>query len=164
MHLPGTLAVLYSWLLVKLVASFMAVAHSMKECARMAETFAGYIKEGSITPAAAALLPIDFSMHNGPAIGRAASGRKGAAAPNDGTEPTTGKRARKEKKIRDPNAPKRPPSAYLLYQNSVREDTKKQFPNLPYQAVLAEISKAWHALSEEDRKVHMSLYYSRTLH
>jgi transcriptional regulator HMO1 len=62
------------------------------------------------------------------------------------------KRATKEKKAKDPNAPKRPPSAYLLYQNEFRKEVKDNNPTMTYPQVLQEISKMWAALSAEDKK------------
>jgi len=65
------------------------------------------------------------------------------------------KRPAKEKKPHDPNAPKRPPSAYLLFQNDVRKTVKGQHPEMPYGQVLAEISKLWYALTPEERAPYM---------
>ena len=66
-----------------------------------------------------------------------------------------GKRKRqvKEKKPKDLNAPKRPPSAYLLFQNEVRKNFKGEHPDMPYSQVLSEISKLWHALTPEEKAV-----------
>lgn len=67
---------------------------------------------------------------------------------------------RKQRKLnRDPNAPKRPPSAYLLFQNEIREDMRQQYKDLSYSEVLGKISEAWKGLSEEQRKV----YQDRTM-
>lgn len=64
------------------------------------------------------------------------------------------KALRKERKAnRDPNAPKRPPSAYLLFQNEIREDMRQRYKDLTYSEVLGKISEAWKALTEEQRKV-----------
>jgi hypothetical protein len=64
------------------------------------------------------------------------------------------KALRKERKAnRDPNAPKRPPSAYLLFQNEIREDMRQRYKDLTYSDVLGKISEAWKALTEEQRKV-----------
>jgi hypothetical protein len=86
-----------------------------------------------------------------------------AAAGTPGRKPLTKdeKRAlRKERKLnRDPNAPKRPPSAYLLFQNEIREDMRQQFKDLAYSEVLGKISEAWKNLTEEQRKV----YQDRTV-
>ncbi|KIM20726.1 hypothetical protein M408DRAFT_54305, partial [Serendipita vermifera MAFF 305830] len=59
------------------------------------------------------------------------------------------------KKPKDPNAPKRPPSAYLLYQNEVRKDIREQNPDMKYPEVLQEISKMWTALSDEEKKPYL---------
>ena len=63
------------------------------------------------------------------------------------------KRGDKEKKIKDPHAPKRPQSAYLLYQNEVRKAMQEKFKDLPYKEVLGEIAKSWSALSAAEKKV-----------
>lgn len=90
----------------------------------------------------------------------AARGRK-RRADVDGAEPEVdenGKKKRKraapgEKKVKDPNAPKRPPSAYLLFQNEVRKEMQEKFPNSPYHDVLNKISERWKKMSEEEKKV-----------
>ncbi|KAJ9476185.1 putative Non-histone chromosomal protein 6B (putative) [Pseudozyma hubeiensis] len=61
---------------------------------------------------------------------------------------------RKEKRLRDPDAPKRPPSAYLLFQNEVREEIRKKHPGMPYSEVLGKVSEAWKALTDEQRRVY----------
>ena len=97
--------------------------------------------------------------------GNAANGKKGgkkakdAAADDDEEEGegATGKKRKRVTKPKDPNAPKRPPSAYLIYQNSLRTETKAQNPQFSNQEVLAKVAEAWKALSEEERKVRFSL-------
>lgn len=59
----------------------------------------------------------------------------------------------KEKKEKDPNAPKRPPSAYIEYQNSVREDFRKQYSDLPYSEVLKKIGLVWQGMTDAEKKV-----------
>ncbi|PWN37068.1 uncharacterized protein FA14DRAFT_9579 [Meira miltonrushii] len=66
---------------------------------------------------------------------------------------------KQRKANRDPNAPKRPPSAYLLFQNEIREDMRQQFKELSYSDVLGKISEAWKNLTDEQRKV----YNDRTM-
>lgn len=68
---------------------------------------------------------------------------------------STGKKERKkkEKKIRDPNAPKRPPSAYILFQNEVRDDIRTSNPGMPYKDVLQIISQRWKELPDSEKKV-----------
>lgn len=75
------------------------------------------------------------------------------------------KALRKERKAnRDPNAPKRPPSAYLLFQNEIREDMRQRYKDLTYSEVLGKISEAWKALTEEQRKVCLVPNLNRSIH
>ena len=59
----------------------------------------------------------------------------------------------REKKIRDPNAPKRPPSAYILFQNEVRDQLRRQNPEMAYREILNVIAVKWKELNPEQKKV-----------
>ncbi|KAG9089299.1 hypothetical protein FRC06_001633 [Ceratobasidium sp. 370] len=81
----------------------------------------------------------------------------------DGNE-RPGKRRRKtdgQRRKKDPLAPKRPPSAYILYQNDVRKQMQDKHPELSYSDVLGKISESWQTLDENKKKVslfrHLSL-------
>merc|ERR1719193_2900339 len=52
----------------------------------------------------------------------------------------------------DPNAPKRSPSAYMLYAASVRDQIVKEHPEMTAAEVMKEQSVWWKALSEVQRK------------
>lgn len=86
----------------------------------------------------------------------AASVRSPSVAPDE-AEGQAKKISKRQKKLmkqaRDPDAPKRPPNAYLLFQNEVRADMKERFPELAYRDLLGKIADAWKGLSEEDKKV-----------
>ena len=62
------------------------------------------------------------------------------------------KRVKKAKKIKDPDAPRRPPSSYIFFQNEVREHVKANNPGVPYNEILQQISEQWKALGEEKQK------------
>ncbi|PWY98699.1 HMG-box [Testicularia cyperi] len=102
----------------------------------------------------------DFLLANGAHTGITAPGTETAAAA--GTAGANGKpvkkmsklQKRREKRLRDPLAPKRPPSAYLLFQNEVRQEIRKKHPSLPYSEVLGKVSEAWKALTDEQRRVY----------
>lgn len=75
-------------------------------------------------------------------------------------QPVTGKRktrdeveGKKKKIIRDPNAPKRPASSYLLFQNDVRQSLKAKHPNVPNNELLQIISKLWQEMPKEQKDV-----------
>ncbi|WWC90772.1 uncharacterized protein L201_005709 [Kwoniella dendrophila CBS 6074] len=67
-------------------------------------------------------------------------------------------RKKKEKKPRDPNAPKRPPSAYIFFQNEIRDEIRNSNPGIPYRDLLAVISQKWKDLTDAQRKVYEDAY------
>lgn len=71
-----------------------------------------------------------------------------------------GKKAKKEK---DPNAPKRPTSAYLLYQNDVRAKIKAENPEMPYRAMMGLMAEQWSKMTEAEKKVGVALPVLLTL-
>ena len=80
---------------------------------------------------------------------------------DDGEEEVeTGKKGRKKaaRKPKDPNAPKRPPSSYLLFQNEIRNDLKEKFPDVPHSELLKMIASRWAALSEVEKQVSHGCY------
>jgi hypothetical protein len=109
----------------------------MRQCATIADQFAHTLSGTTLTPGAN-----PFSD-----IASAQSGKRKALDDGEG-----GKK-KKPKKIKDPNAPKRPPSSYLLFQNEVRAELKAKFPNLPNSELLQMIAKRWAAMSDEDKEV-----------
>lgn len=64
---------------------------------------------------------------------------------------TTGTKKRRVKKEKDPNAPKRGRSAYILYGQSRRAALIKEQPNLDHKQVISVLSKEWNALSAADK-------------
>ncbi|KAJ1584413.1 hypothetical protein NDA12_007126 [Ustilago hordei] len=121
-------------------------------------------QQGNVSSAGSAGgVPTSFdflSIANGSHPSVAAPGADTAAAA--GTAGADGKavkklsklQKRKEKRLRDPDAPKRPPSAYLLFQNEVRQEIRKKHPGMPYSEVLGKVSEAWKALTDEQRRVY----------
>ncbi|CAE6413617.1 unnamed protein product [Rhizoctonia solani] len=82
----------------------------------------------------------------------------GSAVPHELEK--TGKRRRRAdstRKKKDPLAPKRPPSAYILYQNDVRKQMQDKYPGLSYSDVLGKISESWQALEESRKKVYLDM-------
>lgn len=125
-------------------------------------------QQGNVSSAgSAAGVPTSFdflAMANGahPGVAAAAAAAGADTATAAGTAGANGKpvkkmsklQKRKEKRLRDPEAPKRPPSAYLLFQNEVREEIRKKHPGMPYSEVLGKVSEAWKALTDEQRRVY----------
>ena len=107
-------------------------------------------------PAAFDFLNIANGSHTGvPAAGAETATAAGTAGANGKAAKKMSKaQKRKEKRLRDPDAPKRPPSAYLLFQNEVRQEIRKKHPGMPYSEVLGKVSEAWKALTDEQRRVY----------
>ncbi|CAE6508415.1 unnamed protein product [Rhizoctonia solani] len=61
-------------------------------------------------------------------------------------------RNRKEKKPKDPNAPKQPPPAYIVYQNEVRESMRTRFPAHSPTELVKEIAATWKTLPNSERQ------------
>ena len=58
---------------------------------------------------------------------------------------------KKEKKVKDPNAPKRAKTAYLLFCDSLRSEVKADNPELSPQDVVRALAKQWKALDQDVR-------------
>lgn len=71
----------------------------------------------------------------------------------DHTQDGEGIKRRRVKKPRDPDAPKRPPSSYLLFQNEVRQAMKKANPGMANHEILTNISQRWAEMSPEEKEV-----------
>ena len=60
--------------------------------------------------------------------------------------------ARKPKKRRDPNAPKRAMNAYMIFCKERRPDLKKKFPDLPFGKIGAKLGDMWRNFNAEEKK------------
>ena len=66
-----------------------------------------------------------------------------------GKKGNTGKKAKKEKVE---GAPKKPLTAFFIFQNEKREEFKKKYPDLAQKELVTKLSEAWKNLSEKDKK------------
>jgi len=128
-----------------MVASFKDIAAAMTRCVAIIEDYARLAPSALTTTAALAAV------------------QDGTAA--DALITGSGKKQRnkKDKKPKDPNAPKRPPSAYLLFQNDIREQIRTAHPGLPYKEVLSVIAHRWKDLDDNARKVYEDAYNAATI-
>mmetsp|Transcript_10459 Transcript_10459/g.13090 ORF Transcript_10459/g.13090 Transcript_10459/m.13090 type:complete len:168 (-) Transcript_10459:117-620(-) len=63
-----------------------------------------------------------------------------------------GGKKKKKKRIIDPNAPKKPHSAYVQYLQDTREQIVKQNPDLKQTEIMAKIGNLWSNLAEKTKK------------
>ncbi|KAG6819459.1 hypothetical protein H0H93_011629 [Arthromyces matolae] len=118
----------------KLAASLVNVAEAMRTAAALADSFAEMVKDPAYT---------------GTGEGENKS-RKRKGAVEDGDEKAT----KRQRKIKDPNAPKRPASSYIMFQNDIRKDLKEKNPTLSNSDLLALISQKWADMTEEEKSVY----------
>ncbi|KAK1326609.1 High mobility group B protein 7 [Acorus calamus] len=63
------------------------------------------------------------------------------------------KKVQKEKKVKDPNMPKRPPTAFFLFMDDFRKEYKAAHPNSKGVAVVAkEGGEKWKSMTDEEKK------------
>lgn len=65
-------------------------------------------------------------------------------------EAVNGKRKRTKK---DPNAPKRPASSFIIYQNTIRAEVKAKHPDLPSPELRKLMAEQWGNLPDEQKNV-----------
>lgn len=138
----------------------------MRNCVSLVESFASSIQTSQITAGTIYLLSDRISFHLTRLIGLSilpddglTKGRKRKAVDHD--EETDPKK--RKRKPRDPNAPKRPPSSYILFQNDIRKQLKEKHPNVPNNELLAMISKQWNEMTDQDKKASRIASESPTL-
>jgi len=62
------------------------------------------------------------------------------------------RKTRGGKKKKDPDAPKRPKTAYLCYAVAVRSQVQKDNPEMKFVDITRKISEQWKALTADERK------------
>ncbi|KAI5475056.1 hypothetical protein MNV49_002048 [Pseudohyphozyma bogoriensis] len=101
-------------------------------------------------------LPVALPNFGGPAVEGKGKGR-------DADEEASGKKEKKVKKVKDPNAPKRPPSAYLEFQNAVRNKFREEDPDLAYADILKKIADVWKNMPDTERKTWQDITSEKTV-
>ncbi|ORX89380.1 HMG-box [Basidiobolus meristosporus CBS 931.73] len=61
-----------------------------------------------------------------------------------------------KKAVKDPNAPKKPFTPYIMFCNDERDTIRKKFPDYTSQQVSRELGVAWKGLSEDDKAVYLT--------
>ena len=139
----------------QMIASFKDIAAAMTRCVSIIEDYT------RLSPSSLpGLMPIhqNISTLSASDIANAIGGTSFASLNTISPEAEVKKRKPREKKIRDPNAPKRPPSAYILFQNEVRDKVRAANPDKPYKEILAVISEQWKKLPDTEKKIYESAY------
>ncbi|RKP15064.1 high mobility group box domain-containing protein, partial [Piptocephalis cylindrospora] len=67
-------------------------------------------------------------------------------------ETRTKRRRKPNRAPKDPNAPKRPPSTFLMYCSTQRSIVHKAHPEWPYTQIAQELAKLWKNVPEEEKR------------
>ncbi|WVR07460.1 hypothetical protein IAU60_004501 [Kwoniella sp. DSM 27419] len=132
----------------EMIASFREVAAAMTRCVQKIEDYTimspGHLSKPDFAATLASAHPLAL-LPNGQLV----------------SDVMKKERKKKDKKPKDPNAPKRPPSAYILFQNEIRDDVRNSNPGMTYKDILGVISQKWKELTDAQRKVYEDSYSSR---
>lgn len=71
----------------------------------------------------------------------------------------TAKSPKKKKKKKDPNAPKRPATAFLFYSNAMRSKVKEENPDMSFGDIQKTIGAKYKELSEDDKAKYDEMAY-----
>lgn len=131
-------------LLLKFITKLTATADAMRKFSNFADALA---KVASKVPLddPEMVESLQAVIDATPSVSRK---RKLADVTEDG-----GKKRKREKKVKDPNAPKAPPSAYIMFQNDVRNRVRAEHPGVQYKELMGLISKQWNALTQDKKQV-----------
>ncbi|PBL01985.1 HMG-box [Armillaria gallica] len=80
---------------------------------------------------------------------------KGKRKHSDTEEPAVDGKRKRIVKAKDPNAPRRPASTYLLFQNEMRKATKQDHPNITFQELTSLMSKMWSEMSAAEKQTYV---------
>lgn len=126
--------------LPQLVGSFHTLADSLAHTADLVRKFADLAGTANLSDVSRLVSTLEASINGTPLEFEDAL--------------TARKRKRKERRAaKDPLAPKRPASAYLMFQNEVRDRVKEDNKDKSYQEILKMISDEWKTMAEADKNV-----------
>jgi len=135
----------------------------MRKCADLGDSLVKALKGASdeqkdAMPGVASILRLHFSQ----SLIVLQNKRKVPSALDEDEGP---KKRKRNAKPKDPNAPRRPASAYILFQNEVRKELKERYPTLNNSELLVKISEMWKQMSDEEKAVSnlLSVAYLRDL-
>jgi len=121
-----------------LIASLSSVAEQMRHCANVADQFSQMLTQASFN----GNLSLPGAVH---------AGSKRHGMEEEDVEGAVKKRRTAIKKARDPDAPKRAASSYIFFQNDLRQELRKQHPDISPSEIMSRVSKQWAEMTPEQK-------------
>ena len=59
----------------------------------------------------------------------------------------------KKRKVRDPNAPKKPANVFFIYSQSMRDKVKEEHKEMSKQEINKELGNRWKSMSNDEKQV-----------
>ncbi len=118
----------------------------MRQCATVAEQFAQTLTQTSFS---GGLLPSPIQPEGVQAV----NGNKRQGMEEDDIEGPTKKRRVSNKKAKDPDAPKRAASSYIFFQNDLRQELRKQHPDISASDIMTRVRTLWSEMTAEQKAV-----------
>ncbi|KAI0733389.1 HMG-box [Fomitopsis betulina] len=143
----GQAAAQFEFMKMQFANSLGHVAQQLRDCAAVADQLAGSVTGMPYNPNVMPPL-MQFQMPPGLAMAPPPTGKRKARGDVEG---------KKTRKKKDPLAPKRPPSSYLLFQNEVRSELKKTHPGMPNNELLGMIAKQWSEMTQDEKEKYETL-------
>ena len=120
----------------------------MRHCANVADHFSQMLTQASFNGS------LSIPLH---------AGSKRHGTEEHDVEGTIKKRRVVGKKAKDPDAPKRAASSYIFFQNDLRQELRKQHPDITSTEIMTRVSKQWAEMTPDQKAVRvLPLNSSRT--
>ncbi|KAI9063495.1 hypothetical protein FKP32DRAFT_1592576 [Trametes sanguinea] len=134
---------------VQMLAHLQGLSQALRQCSDCVEHFTHTLMGGQPQP-----FPPHLPLNGHFPIGMAPPFIP--VAQEEGKKRKRGEDAegkKRAKKPKDPNAPKRPASSYLLFQNDVRNELKAKHPDMRNNELLSTIAKLWAEMPQSQKDV-----------
>jgi len=136
---------------MQLIGGLGAVAETMRNCATIADHFAQLVGNVPFSPNGMPGFHMLPPMGTPQVSAPVPAGRRGKRKAGEVDEDDTKKKRVIVRKPKDPNAPKRPPSSYIYYQNEIRGQLKSKYPEISQNELLTRIAKQWSEMTQEQK-------------
>lgn len=131
-----------------MIDSFVQVGQAMRTCADTVQAFADASALANPTDIGSLLSILAAGHSLATNIGSGSAGAGGAHHDDD-----DGAKKKRKRTLKDPNAPKRPVTAYLQFQNEVKNEVQEENRDKAYKDILRLVAEKWKGLPDHVKQV-----------
>lgn len=133
---------------LQMIDSFVQVGQAMRTCADTVQAFADASALANPTDIGSLLSILAAGHSLATNIGSGSAGAGGAHHDDD-----DGAKKKRKRTLKDPNAPKRPVTAYLQFQNEVKNEVQEENRDKAYKDILRLVAEKWKGLPDHVKQV-----------